>query len=660
MRVAPDLQLPSLPEITLRALEACHQDESYRTISHIVSADTALVVRILALANSALYGPIAQIKSVDQALLRLGTRRFHTLVLTAALRQLLFDLGGDEWQQLRDFWRHSLTTALTARALATLTRYPEPDEAFMLGMLHNIGELIAIKTPAVEAKQHYFNHQSDIAADLVTAWGLGPMASDAMRYQQALPSEIQDAGHLVKLISLATRLALSDAAGIAAAATVFGLSEDLTREINRRIEHEVSGIATSMGIPLEDDYNGNNATLQLKQTILRQALTSEAMGLADLSGTADAILAETVNSLTLITGLPALCFAHTEDNLVLLSGTIGDIPHLSVPGQPGGSVLTEAFASGQQVHLGKRTPTVLDRQLLSLLRAPSLLAVPILSGGHCSSVFALGTEEENLEATVELAQIFAVQLSRVLGDQSPAVTSSNMNDQLDDEFARERMRMQIHEVSNPLTIVRQYIYQLRNRLEDTQVQQELDVIREELDRAGNLLLQMSHNGNTPQDTEGLELNDELKSLSRILEDSLFTDNSRQLDVVLCEQSTAIAANASSIRQIVINLVRNAAESLAEAGGRVEIRTSAPVWQSNRSWVELEITDTGAGIPDDVRKSLFAPAKTTKGKGHSGLGLSIVKQLIDDMEGIIACRTGQEGTSFRILLPVASDNNNKTD
>ena len=93
---------------------------------------------------------------------------------------------------------------------------------------------------------------------------------------------------------------------------------------------------------------------------------------------------------------------------------------------------------------------------------------------------------------------------------------------------------------------------------------------------------------------------------------------------------------------------------------MEIRTSAPIWQSNRSWVELEITDTGTGIPDLVRKSLFAPAKTTKGQGHSGLGLSIVKQLIDDMEGIIACRTGQEGTSFRILLPATGDNNNKTD
>ncbi len=660
MRIAPDLQLPSLPEITLRALEACHQDESYRAISSIVSADTALVARILALANSALYGPATPIKSVDQALLRLGTRRFHTLVLTAALRQLLFELGGDEWQQLRDFWQHSLTTALTARALATLTRYPEPDEAFMLGMLHNIGELIAIKAPQAETRQYYFTHQSDIAADLVTAWGLGSMAADAMRYQQALPDELRDAGHLVKLISLATRLALSDAAGVAAAASVFGLSEDLTREISRRIEHEVSGMAASMGIPLDDNYNGTSATRQLKQTILRQAMASQAINLADLKGKADDILAETVNSLTLITGLPALCFGHTDDSLVLLAGTTGDLPDLSVSAQPGGSVLTEAFASGQQVELGERAPTVLDQQLLSLLRAPSLLAVPVASGNQRPGVFALGTGEGDLTTIKELAGIFTRQLSTVLNDQASDTAALQPVSQFDSEFAQARIRMQVHEVSNPLTIIRQYIYQLRSRLDDAEVQQELDVIREELDRAGNLLLQISHTDNPRPDIEGADLNAELTSLARILEDSLFTDNGRQLNMVLCEQPTAVAANASSLRQVVINLVRNAAESLIQGEGRVEIKTSAPVWQSNRSWAELEITDTGTGIPDSVRASLFAPAKTTKGQGHSGLGLSIVKQLIDDMEGIIACRTGQEGTSFRILLPVASDNNNDTD
>ena len=93
---------------------------------------------------------------------------------------------------------------------------------------------------------------------------------------------------------------------------------------------------------------------------------------------------------------------------------------------------------------------------------------------------------------------------------------------------------------------------------------------------------------------------------------------------------------------------------------VEIRTSCPVWQNQRTWVEMEITDTGTGIPGEIRDTLFSPVRTTKEAGHSGLGLSIVKQLVDDMEGIIACRTGQEGTTFRILFPAASHKKNETD
>ncbi|KAA1171976.1 HDOD domain-containing protein [Marinobacter salinexigens] len=660
MHMAPDIQLPSLPEVTLRALEACHQDENYRKISDIVSADTALVARILALANSALYGPTTRIQSVDQALLRLGTRRFHTLVLTAALRQLLFELGGDEWQQLRHFWRHSLTTALTARALATLTRYPEPDEAFMLGMLHNIGELIALKTPDAEARQHYFNHQSDIAADLVTRWGLGSVAADAMRFQQALPNELKDASHLVKLISLATRLALSDAAGIAAAATIFGLNEELTREINRRISHEVSGMAESLGIPLDNEYDGETATRKLKQTILRQAMANQALGLSEQKGPVEDILAETVNSLTLITGLPALCFGQSDDDLVLLSGTVGDIPDFSVSAQPGGSVLTEAFASRQPMYLGDRPPTVLDRQLLALLRAPSLLAIPVIAGNSCPGVFALGTDDQGIAATRELASLFTRELSDVLQQYDQSNANTDGNAALNEQIAREAMRKQVHEVSNPLTIIRQYIYQLRNRLDDSSVREELDIIRDELDRAGNLLLQMSHSGSRLPEDDVTDLNEELNNLSRILEDSLFADSAHRFNVLPCDQPTRVQANASPIRQVVINLVRNAAESLPESGGQVELKTSAPVWQNNRNWVELEITDTGPGIPKDVRDSLFAPVRTSKGEGHSGLGLSIVKQLIDDMEGIIACRTGQEGTTFRILLPAASHKKNDSD
>ncbi|MDN6318512.1 MAG: HDOD domain-containing protein [Marinobacter sp.] len=653
MNTVSDLQLPSLPEVTLRALEACHRDESYRTISETVASDTALVVRILALANSALYGPISEARSIDQALLRLGTRRFKTLILTVALRQALFELGGGAWQQLRDFWRHALTTAMTARALATLTRYPEPDEAFMLGMLHNVGELIAINTPDINARQTYMDRQSDIAAELATSWGLGPLAADAMRYQQALPSELQDAEHLVKIISLATRLALSDAAGIAAAGTMFGLSEELTREINRRISHDVATTAESLGIPLINRYSPEPASQQLRQTVLRQAIAQQAMGFADLAGKSGAILAETVGSLTLITGLPALWFGYDEGSLVLLSSTTGKHPHLAVTAQPGGSVLTEAFTCQTPSSLDERAPTVLDRQLLSLLRTRSLTATPVITDDNCPGVFVLGTDGHTPATTTHLMHLFIRQLSTVLQAKKPGPANETGAAQANQTTATEILRRQVHEISNPLTIIRQYIYQLRNRLDAPDAQEELAIIQEELDRASSLLLQMSQDTTGDTQEERCNLNKELQSLARLFEDSLFSDSRLHLNVLMCSTPTFIFAGPSAVRQIVINLVRNAAESLPNEGGTVTIKTSAPVWQESRNWVEIEVTDTGTGLPEAVKDALFTPGNTTKGEGHSGLGLSIVKQLVDDMEGIVSCHTGQNGTTFRILLPAAT-------
>ena len=524
----------------------------------------------------------------------------------------------------------------------------------MLGMLHNIAELIAIKTPATEAKQYYLNHQADIAAELVTAWGLGPMAADAMRYQQALPAELRDAGHLVKLISLSTRLALSDAAGIAAAGTVFGLSEELTREINRRIGDEVSTIAGTMGIPLDDEYRADNALKTLKQAILNQAIVNESLALSDLSGPIETILAETVNSLTLVTGFPALCFGHRADALVLLSGSGGDMVDLTVSAEPGGSVLTEAFHRGQPVFLGDRPATVLDRQLMALLHTPSLLAIPVRVGNRRPGVFALGTDRSDQTTTIELASLFCQRLATALQ------TATRDTDDLQDDVAREQLRRKIHEVSNPLTIVRQYIYQLRDRLDDNNVVQELDVVRDELDRASHLLVQMSQAETRPSDGPTVSVNDELESLARILDDTLFNDGNRELELRLCPSASDVVGSASAVRQVVINLVRNATEALSERGGKVVLATAFPVYQNHGTWVELEVSDTGPGLPEAVKNQLFEPVNTTKGEDHSGLGLSIVKQLIDDMEGIIACRTGPTGTTFRILLPAATHKKNDND
>jgi signal transduction histidine kinase len=649
--IASDLQLPSLPEVILRALDACHSGQSYREISRIVAADTALITRLLALTSSALYHRATPSHSVEQALLRLGTRKFQTLLLTSALRQLMFELGGDEWQQLRDFWRHSLTTALTAKTLATLTRYPEPEEAFLLGMVHNIGELIAIKTPCPERKQELLNQQNDIAAGLVWSWGLGTMAADAMRYQQALPGQLRDAGHLVKVISLSTRLALSDAAGVGAAATIFGLQEDLTREINKKISEEVASVAESLGIPLETDYDGREATRQLNQRLLEHTMVRTALALPS-SGPENmaTLVSEAASSLTLITGLPVLCFSRQGEDLVLRSGTCRQLPELSINPASGDSALTTALRTDSTTTMDQAEPTVLDQQLCSLLGAPSLLALPVATG---TSVFVIGIDDQTLVGARNLGELFTRQLSAVLEQSSADSLGSEQ------QMVNDRLRRQVHEVSNPLTIIRQYLFQLRSRLQDSTVQDELNIIQEELDRAGNLLLQISQH--TAEATgSGTDLNEQLTGLGRILQDSLFHDDHRELHLNLCNADTRVQAAPSAVRQIVLNLVRNASEGFDDRSGTVTLSTTAPLFQNRRRWVELQVADNGPGIPEPLQRRLFEPVNSTKGDGHSGLGLSIVKQLIDDMEGIIACHTGQGGTAFRILLPAASHNDNDTD
>ncbi|MGC8121672.1 HDOD domain-containing protein [Marinobacter sp. VGCF2001] len=652
--IASDLQLPSLPEVILRALDACQAGQSYREISRIVATDTALVARLLALSSSALYPRTAPGHSIEQALLRLGTRKFQTLLLTSALRQVMLELGGNDWQQLRDFWRHSLTTALTAKTLATLTRYAEPEEAFLLGMVHNIGELLAVKASCPEHKQQCLNQQNEIAAELVSAWGLGPMAADAMRYQQALPGQLQDAGHLVKIISLSTRLALSDAAGLGAAGTIFGLQEDLTREINNRIGEEVAAVAESLGISLGTEYDASPATKQLRQRVLEHAMVKTALPLpAPGTESMGTLISEATGSLALMTGLPVLCFSQQDDELVLRAGTCKQLPELSVNPATGHSVLATALRTGTTQVSALSEPAILDRQLGSLLGAPSLLAIPVRSGDADTSIFVIGVDGTTLSGARSLGELFACELMAALAQPTEDTAGS------DRQMANERLRRQVHEVSNPLTIIRQYLFQLRTRLSDTRADEELGIIQEELDRVGNLLLQMSQPAAESGATQN-DLNDELTALCSLLQDSLFHDRRRELNLNLCEGDTSIQAGASAVRQITLNLVRNAVESFEEASGTVSIRTTAPVFQNRRRWIELQIADTGPGIPPSLQQRLFEPVDSTKGDGHSGLGLSIVKQLIDDMEGIIACHTGPEGTTFRILLPAASYNDNDTD
>ncbi len=102
-----------------------------------------------------------------------------------------------------------------------------------------------------------------------------------------------------------------------------------------------------------------------------------------------------------------------------------------------------------------------------------------------------------------------------------------------------------------------------------------------------------------------------------------------------------------MRQVVLNIVLNAAEAMVQ-GGELRVSSSPDV---ARKSVELRISDTGPGIPDDVRARIFEPFFTTKKTG-TGLGLAVAYGIIERHHGRIRIDTARgRGTTFTISVPI---------
>jgi two-component system sensor histidine kinase HydH len=112
-------------------------------------------------------------------------------------------------------------------------------------------------------------------------------------------------------------------------------------------------------------------------------------------------------------------------------------------------------------------------------------------------------------------------------------------------------------------------------------------------------------------------------------------------------STRCLADAAQLTQVLLNLTLNAVQACG-AGDRVSIVARSESAHGRR-WVAIEVEDTGAGVPLEVRETLFDPFVTTRAQG-TGLGLAISRQIIEDHDGRIACEFLPRGTRFTVRLP----------
>ncbi|MCM8593984.1 HDOD domain-containing protein [Accumulibacter sp.] len=131
-------EVPTLPSVVVQALEVLQSPESdARAVERVIVHDPAISAKILRVANSAFFGFSRRVGTVAEAVRVLGFTNVQGMLISVAA----FDAFRTEQLDLVDFWKHSIATATAARFLAAGARC-SGDEAFMAGLLHDIGRLI--------------------------------------------------------------------------------------------------------------------------------------------------------------------------------------------------------------------------------------------------------------------------------------------------------------------------------------------------------------------------------------------------------------------------------------------------------------------------------------------------------------------------------------
>lgn len=143
IRVARTPGLGMLPQVTSQVLRLVdNPNASPRQIGALIERDAGLASKLLKTANSAYYGAPGKVKTVSQAIALMGLSAVRSVIVGQAYQQMTSVRGASKRFDRLAFWQHSLATATAARVLAKLKGWRDPEEAFLVGLLHDAGRLV--------------------------------------------------------------------------------------------------------------------------------------------------------------------------------------------------------------------------------------------------------------------------------------------------------------------------------------------------------------------------------------------------------------------------------------------------------------------------------------------------------------------------------------
>lgn len=208
-----------------------------------------------------------------------------------------------------------------------------------------------------------------------------------------------------------------------------------------------------------------------------------------------------------------------------------------------------------------------------------------------------------------------------------------------------------HEINNPLTTVLGYAKLLaEDKPDDNPDRPGLDLIADEAERMKAIvggLLGYARGESASASAGPTDANAVTKAAVSLVAPTL-REKRISLNVSLAEDLSAARCSEDALKQVLVNLIKNAAEA-TPPGGTIELSTRA-----GDACVEITVTDSGSGIPEGDRERVFEPFFTTKPEGAgTGLGLAVCRHLASGFGGSIVCEAADhgDGAQFRVVIPM---------
>lgn len=687
------VRLPSPPQVLSKLLDICHDpDSSVEDLAELIGTDAALTSNLLMAINSPAFAIHQPVDDLEHAITLLGHGLVKTLVVTSSIQQLFAGLVNTRKEFVCNAWLDSLYCAEFARHFAESLDYAHPGDAYLAGLLHDFGQIVLdskfheqyaeiiastseLEMQSKEIAMFGISH-TELSAAIIEQWpSLSPAIADAARFHHESEEQLQGCDILCQIVAEASQVALHwSRSGKADTKWESKLVDEAElKVIYSGVRDSIAEVTDRLGISQARSGSLTQAQLvrDIEKETLRLARRIRDASLIKIINPADGdahpaesprdLLLRIAREMQLLFSIEdiALLFPDSEDAEYL---TLHEVKHpqplSKFTVENNRSLIVRSYLDRKSYWIEPdnkldTTPQIADRQIVRRLNHELVFSMPFGHGENVIGTILIGANKAQKRPLDNLAKFISGYLKNVADHwlRHSRVTQQQFSaDVMKKEQEQKDIEKLVHEIGNPLSVIGNYIDIIKGNSTDGGANdREIAILKEELQRISHIVATFKDAKTST--SQAVELNEELKMCVPLYVNSISRGRDVQIHWHLDEIEAEVEITRDELRQVVLNLVKNAVEATRD-NPEIIVSSHHFVNIDGKAYAQFSIADRGRGVDAKTRKLLFAATTSTKRGANRGHGLSVVADILGGFDGHIKYMENEGGgATFEVLLPL---------